>query len=199
MLDRRRLIGAGLLAGARLTLGVPSPAGATPPPASAAADTHLLQDLLRTERLTIAVVARVLASDHLGARGRRLARQVLAAEQVHAGALQQALHALRAPLPAIGPVPATALDRGLAQRRVGRTVEDLHSEHDCLDLLLSLESIAEGALYAAMSQLADPGHQRLAAELLASEAEHEALLGLLREPKDFDRAAPYAFVEGIRP
>ena len=43
----------------------------------------------------------------------------------------------------------------------------------------------------------DPGHTELVARLLAAEAGHEALLGVLREPKDVDRATPYAFVEGI--
>ena len=37
---------------------------------------------------------------------------------------------------------------------------------------------------------------RLATEILASEAQHEAVLGELRRGKDFSRAAPYAFVEG---
>ena len=54
----------------------------------------------------------------------------------------------------------------------------------------------EGAYYQAMSKLVDPRLQQLGAQILASEAQHYALLGELRRHKDFSRAVPYAFVEG---
>ena len=193
-LDRRQAIALGLAAGVGLVL-----------PAGAVADTlpsderQLLTVVLEAELLAVAAVERVLSSPHLHPRASALTRRVLAAEQAHVMALERALRGLGTPARLSGPATVAAIDQALAVRHVHQTVSGIHNEHDCLDLLLALESMAEGVLYAAMPKLHDPSLQRLAAGLLASEAQHEALLGLLRNPKDFDRAAPYAFVEGFSP
>jgi hypothetical protein len=194
LLDRRRLIALGLAAGAGLALPRSALAQGLPPD-----EPRLLTVLLETELLSIAAVERVLASPHLHRRARALTVRLRAAERVHASALERALRGFG--VPARPPLPASdaAVDGALAARHVHQRVSALHKEHDCLDLLLSLEAMAEGMYYAAMPKLSSPALQRLAAGLLASEAQHEAALGLLRNPKDFDRAAPYAFVEGFAP
>ena len=192
-LDRRRLIGIALAAGAGLI--VPARAAAATPRSEA----QVLADLLATEQLTIAVAERILASPRLGHRAAATTRRVLAAERHHAAAFARALRQIGgAPAAPFGTAPTT-LERALLVRHVHQSLGGLHTEKDCLDLLLDLEGIAEGALYTAMADLRDPAHQRLTAGVLASEAQHEAVFGLLRNPKDFDRAAPYAFVEGIQP
>jgi hypothetical protein len=192
--DRRGLLMLGLAAGTRLAQ--PAVAATTSAPVS---ESRQIAELLLTERLTIAVGEHVLGSPHLGRTASAAIRRVLAAEKQHAAALEQTLRSLGVrPTPA-GQAPVSALDRGLRERHVHRTLQGLHDEHDCLDLLLALESIAEGGLYAAMPNLTTPAHQRLAAGLLASEAQHQAVLGRIRGAKDFNTAAPYAFVEGIRP
>ncbi|HSO98976.1 MAG TPA: ferritin-like domain-containing protein [Solirubrobacteraceae bacterium] len=193
-LDRRRLIALGLVAGAGLAL--PRTGRAQPLPSD---EGQLLTVLLEAELISVAVVERVLASPHLHRRARTLASRLLAAERVHASALERALRAIGVTERPAPPGTAAALDEALAARHIHQRVSALHKEHDCLDLLLALESMAEGMYYAAMPHLPSPSLQRLAAGLLASEAQHESLLGLLRNPKDFNRAAPYAFVEGFPP
>lgn len=193
VLDRRSLIALGVAAGARLAL--PAVAGA----ASQPTESEVLRGLLITERLTISTIVRVLPSPHLGHAARAAAERVLAAEREHSARLEQTLREIGVKVPRLEPMTVSALDRALLVRHVHRRLNDLHSEHDCLDLLLALEGLAEGALYRAMPLLSTPAHQRLAAGLMASEAQHEAILGLLRDPKNFDRAAPYAFVEGFGP
>ena len=194
VLDRRRLIALGLVAGAGLALPQTGRAQALP-----SDERRLLTVLLETELVSVAAVERVLASPYLHRRARALASRVLAAERVHASALERALRGLGVTARPAPPATAAAVDQALAARHVHQRVSALHKEHDCLDLLLALESMAEGMYYAAMPLLSSPALQRLAAGLLASEAQHESLLGLLRNPKDFNRAAPYAFVEGFAP
>lgn len=182
-----------MLAGAgAATLVVPVSAGAETP----VDQRVLVGDLLATELIGIAALKRVLVSPHLSGKAWMLSRRILTQEHSHAAALARALRALGVnQMPKI-PVTAAEIDRGLSDRHVGRRVEDLHSEHDCLDLLLDLEGMTEGRYYRAMAKLTDPTLQALSAALLASDAQHEALLGELRVPKNFYRAAPYAFVEG---
>lgn len=193
-LDRRSAISLGVAAGAGL-LWPGTPLAQSLPDS----EPELVAFLLAGELLSVATVQRVLAVPHLGRRARRLATRILLAERAHVTALARAGRPLRARVPPLPLGSADAIDRALATRHVNRSVQDLHTEHNCLDLLLDLESMAEGLLYAAMPKLEAPVLRRLAAGLLAAEAEHEALLGLLRGPKNFDRATPYAFVEGRRP
>lgn len=157
---------------------------------------QLVRDLLAAELLGIATLERVLLSPHLSPRARRLSRRILGQEHRHATALGRALAPLGGTHLPVIPATAAEIDRQLSDHHVGRTVGDLHSEHDCLDLLLDLEGVTEGGYYRAMAKLTAAPMQTLAATLLASDAQHEALLGELRQPKNFDRAAPYAFVEG---
>jgi len=175
----------GTIAGASSALGQP-----------ASTDAEMASELLSVELLSIAVYERVLASNLLSERSARLTRRLLSHERAHAAALLPELHQLGADAPA-APVGPQEVDQALAAHHVDHRVEDLHSGRDGVDLLLDVEGLAEGAYYTAMSRLQLPHLQLLAAELLASEAQHEAMLGLLRAPKNFDRAAPYPFVEGI--
>jgi Ferritin-like domain len=198
-MTRRRLLArwleGSLAAGAGVTPA--TIAGASPAPAQPAdPDGEMASELLALELLSIAVYERVLSSRLLSPRPTRVTRKLLSHEHAHAAALLPELHQLGLDSP-VAPASLQDVDQALAARHIDRRIEDLHTERDCLDLLLNVEGVAEGAYYSAMSKLQRPRLQRLAAELLASEAQHEAMLGLLRAPKDFDRAAPYAFVEGI--
>jgi ferritin-like protein len=157
-----------------------------------------VSDLIGVELLSQVVLEHVLDSAHMSLRSRRVAHRVLTAERAHAAALEPHLRRLRGPHPRV-PISTAEIDAVLAARHVNHRVSELHSEHDCLELLLNMESVAEGAYYSALSKLIDPRLQALAARILAGEAQHEAMFGVLRDHKDFARAAPYAFVEGIAP
>lgn len=163
--------------------------------AAPVSDAKLVQGLLAAELLATAVYERVLATGLLSARSASAAHQLLSHEHAHAAALQPELRSLGAPAPP-APADSQAIDNALSEHHVSRSVSGLQHERDCLDLLLDLENLMEGAYYAAMSKLSHPRLLQLGAQILASEAQHYAVLGELRRHKDFSRAVPYAFVEG---
>lgn len=158
-------------------------------------DANLVQGLIGAELLAAAVYDHVLATGLLSGRSERAAHGLLAHEHAHAAALQTELRILGSAAPA-GPADTKAIQTALSDHHVTRSLTDLHRERDCLDLLLDLENLMEGAYYQAMSKLVRPRLLTLGAQILASEAQHYALLGELRRHKDFSRAVPYAFVEG---
>lgn len=192
---RRGLIVAG--AGAFAVAGGLGPAGAgaagDPPPD----DRALLTKVIAVELLGIAVQERMLAGGHLRPRAARATERILAQERVHVVLVGRELRALGGQ-PGVGPADAAAIDREFAVHHLTQTLGDIHDEKTALDLLLTVEGLSEGACYGAMSKLQSPSLQVLVARLLAAEAAHEAVLGGIRDPKNSDRAAPYAFVEGIR-
>lgn len=196
-LSTRRELAAAVLAGAAggalSSLVVPAAADAQAPPS----DPQLGADLVAMELLAIAVYERVLASRCLSERATRDALTILAHEHAHASAVRAELVALGGTSPQ-GPRDDDEIDERLSARHVSGSVSDLHDEHACLDLLLDTERAAEGTYYAAMAKLHNPRLMILSARILGSEAQHEAVLGQLRRGKDFSRAVPYAFVEGIR-
>jgi hypothetical protein len=202
---RRQLLSGALAGGAAACAGMalgPLTGSADPlagPAVALAAETvsdaSLAQELFAAELLATAVYERVLATGLLSARSARVARLALDHEHAHAAALLPELSRLgAAPPPA--PADSQAIDNALSDHHVSRSVSGLHHERDCLDLLLDLENLMEGAYYGAISKLTHPRLVLLAAQILASEAQHYALLGELRRHKDFSRAVPYAFVEG---
>jgi rubrerythrin len=195
---RRQLLSLALSGGVAACAG--TALGAVPTPglalgAEPVSDPKLVQLLLGAELLAAAVYERVLATGLLSPRAQRATRELLAHEHAHAAALQAELTRLATAAP---PAPADikAVQSALSDHQVTRSLTDLHHERDCLDLLLDLENLMEGAYYQAMSKLARPRLQQLGAQILASEAQHYARLGELRRHKDFSRAVPYAFVEG---
>ena len=90
----------------------------------------------------------------------------------------------------------TAVDKALADRHVSGRVTKLRTEHDCVSLLLDLETVVQGVYFKAMSKLQNPGVLRLAAQIMANEAQHATAISEARRPGDIGQAVPYAFVEG---
>ncbi len=105
----------------------------------------------------------------------------LAQEREHVGALERelALRGSRLPAPSssfTGVVPQT--------------------QADALSVLVSAETMAQSAYREAISKLQEPGLVELAAEIMASEAQHGTLLRVLQNPSDPAGAVPAAFVAG---
>lgn len=192
---RRRLLAAALLAGgmavARPALAV---ADATTVPPS---DPDLLTGLLGVEALVATVYERVLASGRLSPRAHRLARRVLAQEHAHAGALTTQL-ALFGGTPPSPHLAAGALEAELGRHKITIKVDALGSEKDALKLLTQVETVAEGAYFAAMSKFSHPRLLTLGAEILASEAQHFTLVAQILHPRDlgFTKTVPDPFVQG---
>ncbi len=181
------------LTGGLLTRAAATAAGSTPDESTP--DVQQARQMLAVELVGIAVYERVLSSGHLGARGRQLARRLLGQDHAHARALRRLLGPDAGGISA--PATTNGIDEALTALHVNRAIEDLHDEHDCLDMLLDVEQISEGTYYAAMPKLEGSELILLATQLLASDGQHQALLGQLRDPKDLGTAVPYPFVEGI--
>jgi hypothetical protein len=86
--------------------------------------------------------------------------------------------------------------RALARRHVSASLTKLDTQRKCLRLLIDVESLAEGAYFAAITNLRDPVLVRTSAEIMGCEAQHWTLLSALQHHGDVDRAVPYPFVQG---
>jgi Ferritin-like domain len=195
---RRQLLAGALTAGTALTGGsllAAEPASAAGDAAATPSDTELLHEIVKVELLAVAVYEGVLTSGLLSARPDRVSRRALSQERTHVRLLTEALLKLGATPPAPPPDHA-AVDKELADRDIEGRLAKLKTEHDCGSLLLDLEAVLEGVYYKAMSMLQDSGLQRLAAQILANEAQHAAAISEARRPGNIDQAAPYAFIEG---
>jgi hypothetical protein len=78
------------------------------------------------------------------------------------------------------------------------SLTDLHSQNDCLKLLVDLESAAEGAHYTVLKDLSLPAHQHLSVQMMACEAQHWTVLSGLRNPGQYVKAIPWPFVYGTK-
>jgi hypothetical protein len=109
---------------------------------------------------------------------------------------------LRSRLLALGGVPpappgrVAEANRDLAKRSIGGRLGQLKGERDALFLLLAMEQVVVGAYFVALTNLEDRRLVRLAAEIMGSEAQHEALVGAALYPGKAASAVPYGLVQG---
>jgi rubrerythrin len=179
------------------TLAVGAAAGSASAAAVAApqSDAELIGEMLEAEVLAIAVYDSVLGSGLLSPQPERTARRALAQERAHVRALRPALETLGGAMPP-SLSGSAAVDKALADRRIAGRVERLRTEHDCVSLLLDLESDMQSTYFKAMSEIQNRGVMRLAAQIMANEAQHATAISEARRPGDIGQAVPYAFVEG---
>jgi hypothetical protein len=191
---RRELVTAAFAAGALVAADAPSALATTATPET---DAQLLHDLLSAEQLAVAVYEGVLATGLLTPRPTHVSRRALSQERVHVRLLTASVLKLggTAPEP---PSDAAAVDKELGDRQITGRLSKLKTEHDCGSLLLDLESVVMADYFKAMSQLQDPGLQRLAAQIMANEAQHATAISEARRPGNIFQAVPYAFEEGRR-
>lgn len=190
---RRELIVGAAGAALGTAVGVDPAFADTPPPS----DTDLLAKALEVERLMVLAYRSVLSSGALSAGLQRAIAPHLGHEIEHVSAVAARLSALGAAAPtgALDPKTATAL---MAQHDVSDSLTDLHSQNDCLKLLVDLESVAEGVYYTALKDLRSPTLQHLSAQIMACEAQHWTVLSGLRNPGQYVKAVPWPFVYGTK-
>ena len=80
------------------------------------------------------------------------------------------------------PANVAAADIDLARRRVKGRLGQLRGEQDALRLLLAAERVVVGAYFVALTKLEDRRLIVLAAQIMANDAQHEALIGELLYP-----------------
>lgn len=191
---RRELIvgaaGAALGAGA---VGAESAVADTPAPS----DAELLGKALEVERLVVLAYRRVFASGLLTRAIQRAIAPHLGHEVAHVKAVAAQLEKLGAPAPT-GPLDLKAAADVMARYHASDSLTDLHSQNDCLKLLVDLESVAEGVYYTALKDLRSPVLQHLSAQIMACEAQHWTVLSGLRNPGQYVKAIPWPFVYGTK-
>jgi hypothetical protein len=164
-----------------------------PPPSPA----DLLGKALVVERLMVLAYERVFASGALSPGVQRAIMPHLAQERAHLSAVAAELTRLGAPAPT-GPLSLSAAADAIGQHNISDSLTDLHTEKDCLKLLVDLESVAEGAYYTPLKDLTDPGQVRLCAQIMACEAQHWTVLSGLRNPGEYVKAVPWPYVYGTK-
>jgi ferritin-like protein len=156
-----------------------------------------LQRLMSIELLMLYTYGQVIASSLLGPGARRALAPLRANEEAHVRALGARLSALGGAAPR-APATVTEADRDLAHREVSGRLGHLKGAKDALRLLLAVERVTVGAYFVALTKLEDPGLIKLAAEIMANDAQHEAIIGGLLYPGKAGQAVPYGLVQGVQ-
>jgi hypothetical protein len=191
-------LGAGA-AGAAGLLTLPATASAdtsttSEPPFS---ETDRLQRLIRLELLLLYCYRYVLGSSILGPRAHRTLAPFVGHEQAHIDALQTRLKARGGTIPA-GPDSTKTANRDLAHRTIGGRLGQLKGPTDALRLLLTLEQVTIGAYFVALTKIKDPELITLACQIMANEAQHDAMIGLSLPKATPGSAVPYGQVQGLQ-
>lgn len=193
---RRELLAYGVgAAGAALL--APTSVRASPATPAEESEALRIRRLLSVELLMLYSYQQVLTSSLLSAPARRALAPLRANEEVHV----RALHAHLAALGGVAPEPPDSVsraDKDLAHRDVSGRLGQLKGAKDALRLLLAVERVTVGAYYVALIRLEDPTLITLAAEIMANDAQHEALIGELLYDGKAAQAVPYGLVQGVQ-
>jgi hypothetical protein len=162
-----------------------------------ATEAERLARLVSVEMLLAYTYRYVIASSPLRPATRRALVPLHANEEAHIAALKAALKKQGGVVPP-GPTSADQANKALAHRRVGGRLGQLKGAKDALYLLLAIERVVVGAYFVALAKFNTPALMTLAAEIMANDAQHEALIGELLNPKRPGAAVPYGLVQGVQ-
>jgi hypothetical protein len=192
---RRELLLSGAAGGLLLPAAVAS--AATTADAQPFSVTDRLARLIRLELLLVFCYRHVLASSILTARARRTLAPFVAHEEAHASVLEQRLRARGGAVPA-GPTGVAEANHDLAHRKIGGRLGQLKGDPDALRLLLTLEQVTVGAYFVALTKLQDAELITLVCQIMANDAQHESVIGLLMPKSTLGSGAPYGLVQGLQ-
>jgi ferritin-like protein len=160
-------------------------------------DARTVRRLLSIELLMLYTYRHVIVSPLLSAQTRRALAPMRANEEAHVRVLGARLRALGGSAPA-PPASLSDADKRLAHRDVSGRLGQLKSAKDALRLVLAVERVTVGAYYVALTRLEQPALITLAAEIMANDAQHEAMVGELLYNGKVDQAVPYGLVQGVQ-
>ncbi len=193
-LTRRRL----LAAGAAPAIAVALSSAAPPANAHGLAETADAERLARVHRIAAlsAYVYQQVLAEHLlrGSRLRAIAG-FLEQERAHAAALAAAVHA-RGGQTTPGPRSVATANAALRRHRIRGRLGQLHGPEGALELLIETERVGIGSCYVAVPRLTGPSAITLVAQIMASDAQHEALLSFQRHALNLAAATQYGLVSG---
>jgi Ferritin-like domain len=156
-----------------------------------------LQRLIGVELLLLFCYQHVLGSSILSPRARRTVTPFVGHEQAHIRALEAQLRAVGGTVPAAPPDIQTA-NRDLARRKIGGRLGQLKGDLDAVRLLLTTEQVTIGAYFVALTKLRDSELIQLACQIMANEAQHDAMIGLTLPKATPGSAVPYGLVQGLQ-
>jgi hypothetical protein len=158
-------------------------------------DGKTLEQLLYNERLLIYGYEHALGTEFLKHDARELALRQLAHEEAHVARLKARLSALNLPTTTVqGPKRKQPLL--FPPQAVTDLFNAAQHEHDALQVVVQIESVAESGYFVAAANFHDPQLVRLAAEILACEAQHWTMLVDLLHRGDATQAVPHPTVRG---
>lgn len=198
---RRELLIAGVGAATAVTIARTGSASAAGESATAGgqpeSESSLVYRLLSAELLLLFTYEHVLDSPILPGDARRALAPFRAQEQAHVRLLRAKLAALGAAAPK-PPANEAAANRDYARRNVKGRLGQLQGSDDALRLLIAVERVVVGAYFVAMTKLEDRRLIRLVTQIMANDAQHEALIGELRYPGDPHKSVPFGLVQGVQ-
>jgi hypothetical protein len=156
-----------------------------------------LARLMRLELLMLYCYDQILAGSILHTSTHRVVLPLRGHEVAHVAALRAHLTARggTAPPPPAGVAQA---NRYLGHRHVGGRLGQLEGDQDAVYLLYSLEQVTVGAYFVALTKFDDPSLITLIAEMMANDAQHEAILSLQLPPYKIPAAVPYGLIQGVQ-
>jgi hypothetical protein len=191
---RRELVRSGIAATGVLSAVALNSPRALAAVAPAQSDAAVLARTLQIEQLVLIAYRQAVGSGALGPTVIGPLRALLSQELEHVATLEHGLRGLGASVPA--PPAVASAQAALVRHHVFASLTRLRTQHECLRLLIDVESLAEGAYFSAISKLSDPGLLRTSTEIMGCEAQHWTLLSALQHRGNVDRAVPYPFVQG---
>jgi rubrerythrin len=158
-------------------------------------DAKTLERLLYNERLLMYGYEHALETGLLKHDSRELALRQLAHEEAHVATLKAHLKALNLPKKTVeGPKRQQPL--AFPPQAVTDLFNAAEHEKDALQVIVQIESVAESGYFVAAAAFHDPQLIRLAAEILACEAQHWTMLVALLHRGDATQAVPHPTVRG---
>jgi hypothetical protein len=194
---RRELLSAGAVAAGLLALPAAAAADTSTTSEPPFSETDRLQRLIRLELLLVYCYRYILGSSILGRHAHDRVAPFVGHEEAHIAALSTRLKARGGAIPA-GPDSVKTANRYLANRGVGGRLGQLKGERDALYLLLTLEQVTIGAYFVALTKLDDSELITLVCQIMANEAQHDAMIGYSLPKATPGSAVPYGLVQGLQ-
>jgi Ferritin-like domain len=198
---RRELLGRGVGAGMAAAAGMAwldsADALAATTVGAPATEPERMARLLSVEMLSVYIYDHVISSSLLSAASRRALVPLRDNDRAHAEAWRERLKRAGGVAPS-APGSVAQANRALAHRKVGGRLGQLKGAKDALFLLLGVERVTVGAYFVALAKLRTRSLMTLSAEIMANDAQHEALIGELLYPKRPGVAVPYGLVQGVQ-
>jgi hypothetical protein len=198
---RREILTAGAAAGAA-ALAAPGLLPTVAAAASGSGSSPPTDDGARLERvLSMAVLAayvyeQVFAEGVLTQSQRRALDGFDEQEHVHVVALRRAAATAGGTTTIRPPSSLDVANQYLAHRGIGGRLGQLKGSDDALDLLVSVERSSIGSCYVALLGLTGSAAIVLVAQIMANDAQHEAVVTLERPTLTLTDAAPFPLVSG---